>query len=250
MTDMSGRLDKEIRELNGRMLNIEHQLGLILKAITTPSVPVATDSGAPNVSPPVTSHTVLSDSSTGAFTDDVDMNHPEVAYNEDVIPSTPPHVSPPTPKEQTLSPDTPLIRHRHAAPSNAVAPYSVNAARTHLTGVTSFSKNDPQRDNSGNSVRDELTHKGKAIQRRENGDFQELQDQIEKLKAANAALVVEGEEKEAALVQIQEQFAVLEEQERQRQHPNYNSTSSFHDSQYYAGPNSEGSEGSHTDSDI
>ncbi|KAK3804569.1 MAG: hypothetical protein JOS17DRAFT_781663 [Linnemannia elongata] len=171
MTEMSGRLDKEIRELNGRMLNIEHQLKLILKAITTPPAPAAMNSNTPIVSSFATSHTVLSDSSVGELTDDVDMDLPDVARNQDFVPSTPPSVSPSTPKEQTLSPDTPLVRHRHAAPSSAVGPYSVAAARTHLTGGTSISKNDPQRANSGNSVREELTHKGKAIQKREDANF-------------------------------------------------------------------------------
>ncbi|KAG0035881.1 hypothetical protein BGZ89_008487, partial [Linnemannia elongata] len=65
-----------------------------------------------------------------------------------------------------------------------------------------------------------LAHKGKAVQKRENVNLQALQDQIERLQATNAALVAEGEEKEAALAHIQKQFAGLEEKVRQRNQPN------------------------------
>lgn len=99
-------------------------------------------------------------------------------------------------------------------------------------------------------MRDELAHKGKAVQKRENANLQELQDQIERLQAANAALVAEGEEKEAALAHIQKQFAGLEEKERQRNQPDNDGTSSFHASQYFAGPNSEGEDSDSEDDKV
>ncbi|KAG0280454.1 hypothetical protein BGZ97_009402, partial [Linnemannia gamsii] len=54
-------------------------------------------------------------------------------------------------------------RRHNAGPSKATAPYSINAARTHLTGGSSLSKNDPERGNSDNSMNEELAHKGKAV---------------------------------------------------------------------------------------
>lgn len=209
MTAMSGRLDIEIQNINRRMTNIDHQLGLILNALTTSSTTTSINPIAATAPPPSIQHPVQPVSLIGTSAGDEDIDLPQA---NNIVPSTPPPITPPTLQEQLLSTETPLIRRHNAGPSKATAPYSINATRTHLTGGTSLSKNDPERGNSSNSINDDLAHKGKAVQK----ESVNLQEQCVRLQQMNAALMADMERRDTAFARLEEQFHELLNKEQSR----------------------------------